>query len=109
MKEKIVKRYILKNNKIPFDEWYLKLGKSDKNKIEVRIKRASIGLYGKYRNLSGEIIELKFENGIRIYFTEVENIILLLLCGGNKSRQSDDIEKAQKYLEDYKKRNKNND
>jgi len=106
MKEKIVKRYILKNGKIPFDEWFFSLDKSDKNKAEVRIKRASMGLYGKYRNLSCGITELKFENGIRIYFSEVENVVLLLLCGGNKTRQSDDIQKAQKYLEDYKERNK---
>jgi hypothetical protein len=40
MKEKIIKKYLRQNGKIPFDEWYLKLDKFDKNKVAIRITRA---------------------------------------------------------------------
>jgi len=65
----------------------------------------SAGNYGEYKILPKEVNELKFKGGLRIYFAELSNIMILLLTGGNKSRQSDDIKKAQDYLQDYKQRN----
>lgn len=62
------------------------------------------GLYGKIRQLSEELYEIKFDNGLRIYYTEIDNTIVLLFTGGNKSKQSKDIETATKYLNDYNER-----
>lgn len=109
MKEKIVKKYLKKNGKIPFDEWYLKLDKAVKNTVAIRVTRALSNLYGKHRNLPDGIVELKFDNGLRLYFTEINNEILLLLLGGNKQRQSNDIKHAQEYLKDYIERAKEYD
>jgi putative addiction module killer protein len=61
-------------------------------------------LYGKIRRLSEELYEIKFDNGLRIYYTEIDNTIVLLFTGGNKSKQSKDIETATKYLNDYNER-----
>ena len=66
-----------------------------------------MGQYGKFRNLKKGISELKFDSGERIYFAELGNVIILLLQGGNKTRQSNDIKVAQEYLQDYLERNKN--
>lgn len=104
MKEKIIKKYIASNGKCPFDEWYSKLDKFVKNSVAIRLIRISSNLYGKHRNLSDGITELKFDNGLRIYFAEENNEIILLLLGGNKQRQSNDIKKAQEYLKDYQER-----
>lgn len=49
-------------------------------------------------------VELKFDNGLRIYYTEKGDTIVLLLTGGNKSKQSKDIELAQKYINEYNER-----
>jgi putative addiction module killer protein len=51
-------------------------------------------------------LRLKFGAGYRIYYTEIDNIIIILLCGGDKSTQVKDIEKAKEYLQDLKERNK---
>lgn len=39
-----------------------------------------------------------------IYYQTIENTIVLLFTGGNKSKQSKDIETAKKYLNDYNSR-----
>ena len=103
---KTVIKYQLENGKIPFDEWFNELNNSIKAKVLVRIERLKLGLYGKHRNLKKGISELKFESGERIYFTEENNIIVILLTAGSKQRQSDDIKTAELYLEDYKERSK---
>jgi putative addiction module killer protein len=93
------------NGKVPFKEWKAGLDKPVQARIDIRVKRTEKGNYGKCRRLSGNIIELKFEDGTRIYFAEANNEIILLLSGGNKSRQNDDILTAKEYYEDYKSRN----
>ncbi|RAI15277.1 MAG: addiction module killer protein [Candidatus Melainabacteria bacterium] len=58
--------------------------------------------------MSNEIFELRFNfgSGYRIYFTEANDIIVILLCAGDKSTQVEDIKKAKKYLQDLVERNK---
>ena len=49
------------------------------------------------------VVELKmdFGPGYRIYFAEDGDTLVVLLCGGDKSTQSKDIEKARGYWADY--------
>ena len=54
-----------------------------------------LGNYGDYKSVGDGVLELRFNQGFRIYFTEVDNVIILLLCGGDKSTQQKDIEKAK--------------
>lgn len=103
---KTILKYQLENGKIPFDEWFNDLDNSVKAKILVRIERLKLGLYGQYKNLKKGVSELKFASGERIYFTEENNTIVLLLTAGDKQRQSNDIKTAELYLQDYKERNK---
>jgi hypothetical protein len=42
--------------------------------------------------------------GYRVYFGQVDQRIVLLLCGGDKSSQGRDIDKARAYWEDYRRR-----
>ena len=50
------------------------------------------------------VFELRFHfgTGYRIYFGEVDNTIVLLLCAGDKSSQATDIERAKDYWLQYK-------
>ncbi len=106
MNYKSIDYYTKTDGKIPYKEWYSGLNKFLGTKADVRLKRAEAGNYGYHRNLSGGITELKFVEGIRIYLAEVDNTIILLLSGGNKIRQNNDIAKAREYFKDYQLRNK---
>ena len=45
----------------------------------------------------------------RIYFKELDNVIILILAGSDKSDQKSVIKQADKYLEEYLKRSNNNE
>ena len=96
--------YQTAENKVPYLEWYNSLDKSLRLIVDKRLSRVERGLYGNNKRLSEELYELKFDNGLRIYYTEIENTIVLLFTGGNKSKQSKDIEIATKYLNEYNSR-----
>lgn len=93
------------NGKKPIDEWIDSLkDKKTIARVSERLGRLLIGYYGDYKRIDNELLELrlKFGSGYRIYFSELNNVIILLLCGGDKSTQSKDIQKAKKYLQKWK-------
>jgi putative addiction module killer protein len=101
-----IKEYQTNEGKTPFSEWINSL--QDLNlrvKIEKRLDRVALGNLGDYRSLGEGVYELKidFGPGYRIYFGQIGLQIILLLCGGDKSSQKQDILKAKEYWKDYEK------
>jgi len=72
-------------------------------RIQVRVDRLIHGNPGKHRNLTDGVSELKidFGPGYRVYYTQRETCFLLLLAGGDKSTQEDDIEQAIYLARNY--------
>ena len=62
-----------------------------------RIRRLQEGNPGQHKQLAGGVLELKidFEAGYRVYCTRRRDTFIVLLVGGDKSSQSDDIAAAQ--------------
>ena len=91
------------NKKCPLSDWLSKLDCNTRARIHNRITRLEYGAYGDYKNIEGKIYELRFffGKGYRIYFTEENNTIILLLNGGDKDSQSKDIKKAKHLLNEY--------
>lgn len=80
-----------------FDDWFAALrDREARQRIAVRIRRLGAGNPGQHRVLTGGVTELKvdFGPGYRIYLTVRAGIAYVLLCGGDKSTQSDDIATA---------------
>lgn len=100
---KDIEFYKLDNDKEPVREWIKSLDYSIQSRIHVRLARLQEGNYGDCKNF-GEISELRFKfgSGYRIYFKEIDGILLLLLNAGDKKTQSKDIEKAKNYLKIWK-------
>ena len=46
-------------------------------------------------------MKIDFGPGLRVYFAEDGDAIVVLLCGGDKSTQAKDIKKAAEYWADY--------
>jgi putative addiction module killer protein len=65
-------------------------------RIQVRVDRLVHGNPGKHRVLTDGVCELKIDYGpgYRVYYTERGGEMIVLLAGGDKSTQSDDIKTA---------------
>ncbi len=65
-------------------------------RIQVRVDRLVHGNPGQHRNLTAGVSELKidFGPGYRVYYTERDGELIVLLAGGDKSSQQKDIETA---------------
>ena len=65
-------------------------------RVQVRVDRLVHGNPGQYRVLTNGVCELKidFGPGYRVYYTERDGVVIVLLAGGDKSTQQKDIKKA---------------
>ncbi|HLO88270.1 MAG TPA: type II toxin-antitoxin system RelE/ParE family toxin [Nostocaceae cyanobacterium] len=100
-----VERYITLEGKVPFDEWFNSLRDNQaKIKINKRLDRVRVGNLGDCRSVGQGVYELKIDYGpgYRVYFGQVGNIVVILLCGGDKSTQDQDIKQAINYWKDYR-------
>jgi putative addiction module killer protein len=85
-----------------YHEWFEHLkDKRAKARIDVRIRRVSLGNFGDVRPVGKGVSELRIDYGpgYRVYFTQHGNILVILLCGGKKSTQADDIKQAHELTQ----------
>jgi putative addiction module killer protein len=75
-------------------------------RIVMRFDRLADGSFGDCKPLRGGVWELRIDcgPGYRVYYAIVGRTCVLLLCGGDKRKQSRDVERAIGYLKDYKRR-----
>ena len=97
------------NGDCPVRDWLETLVTAIRARIEARLIRVSLGNLGDAKSVGEGVSELRlqFGSGYRVYFSQVEEEIILLLCGGDKSSQGEDIRKAKLYLEEFKSRGSN--
>ena len=71
-------------------------------RILARLDSAQLGNLGDVKSVVAGIREMRihFGAGYRVYFVRRGKVLLFLLCGGDKSTQSRDIEKARRILRD---------
>lgn len=95
------------SGKCPIRDWLDKLDHVVSARIHARIKRVAYGNFGDVKPVGSGVSELRlaFGSGFRVYFAQHGEKIILLLCGGDKKSQNDDIETALNYWLDFKRRN----
>jgi putative addiction module killer protein len=103
-KIKRIKFFIDKNQKNYVASWLNKLDVKTRSRIHLRLVRLEHGAYGDYKSLGNQLYELRFffAKGYRIYFTEYNNKIIILLCAGNKDNQKRDIKLAKSLLKELR-------
>ena len=90
-------RYEIKTTNI-YDEWFATIkDKTNRARILKRLKSIQLGNFGKRESVGANLFELKFYfgPGFRVYFTIKGDFVVFLLCGGDKSTQEKDIDKAK--------------
>ncbi len=103
----ILQIYATPSGKRPFEQWIKSINDSTTVwRIQARLAGVGAGNLGDVKPVGAGVSELrlKFGAGYRIYFGVDGDHLIILLCGGDKSTQSDDIEKAKVYWTDYKRR-----
>ncbi len=68
-----------------------------KARIDVRIRRLSLGNFGDIKPVGEGVCELRipYGPGYRIYLVQRGNTLVILLAGGDKRTQTKDIKRAQ--------------
>lgn len=98
-----VREYVTAEGRIPYREWLSGLDLTARARVQARIVRFEQGNLGDYKSVGAGVLEarLMFGPGYRIYFGLDGDTIVLLLCGGDKSTQKRDVQRAQGYWDDY--------
>lgn len=88
-----------------YEKWESRLrDKRAKTIIASRLMRLAEGLSGDVEPVGEGISELRihYGPGYRIYFQRRGNLIVVLLCGGDKSTQTRDIAAARKLANEWR-------
>ncbi len=81
-----------------FADWLQGLrDRAAKARIEMRLRRETLGNLGDVRTVGEGISEMRIDHGpcYRLYFTLRDRSLVILLCGGDKGSQTKDIVEAQ--------------
>ena len=88
-----------------FAEWLINLrDRQGRAKVLSRIDRLEEGNPGVTRSVGSGVFEMKidFGPGYRVYFIRRGEEIVILLCGGDKSTQQRDIQRARALAQHWK-------
>ena len=79
-----------------FDAWLAELDQRTAVRIASRLDKLALGLWGDSKIVGAGVTELRehFGAGYRVYVTQLDNIIVVALGGGNKASQKKDIQRA---------------
>jgi putative addiction module killer protein len=81
-----------------YEEWFDSLSDGRaKARIDVRIRRLSLGNPGETRPVGEGVMELKIDYGpgYRVYYLNKGKTFVILLAGGDKKTQNKDIDRAK--------------
>ena len=100
-------RYVNKSNRDLIRQWLDDLRDAKAaTRITMRMDRLADGNFGDCKPLRDGVWELRvnYGPGYRVYYAMAGRTCVLLLCGGDKRKQSSDLERAVGYWNDYKRR-----
>lgn len=90
-----------------YERWFAQLKRKDKvssARIDARVLRLAGGNPGDVRSIGDGLSELRFSfgPGWRVYYLQEADRLILLLAGGNKSTQQNDINEAHRVAVEWR-------
>ena len=88
-----------------YAKWFAGVrGRVTRARIDIRIRRLSLGNAGDTKPVGEGVSELRVDHGpgYRIYFIQRGEVVIVLLAGGDKSTQDKDIRNAKALANDLK-------
>jgi len=88
-----------------YERWFASLrDERAKARVLARVRRLTLGGFGDAKSVGGGVSELRVDYGpgYRIYFARRGFALVLLLTGGDKSRQRADIVRARELAAQWK-------
>jgi putative addiction module killer protein len=94
------------NGRSPYKDWFDGLDAQAAAKVAVAVTRMSLGNLSNTKPVGEGVLEFRidFGPGYRIYFGRDGSGVIILLGGGSKKGQQQDIATAKARWADYKKR-----
>jgi putative addiction module killer protein len=101
--------YTRDDGRCPFDEWLSSLRDTvAQARILKRMRQVEAGNLGDCAPVGEGVLELRVHvgAGYRVYCGRSGTSFVILLCGGDKSSQSSDIERAKNFWDAWKRGSK---
>ena len=101
-----IREYVDLKGRSPFGRWFSRLNAQAAAKVATALVRLEQGNVSGIKGVGAGVFErrIDFGPGYRIYFGKVGDELIILLGGGTKNRQRQDVETARSYWREYRQR-----
>ena len=101
-----VREYNDRDGASPYADWFNRLNAQAAAKVTTALTRLGQGNFSNVKGVGSGVFEsrIDFGPGYRVYFGKDGERLVILLGGGTKKRQQQDIETAIDRWQDYKRR-----
>jgi putative addiction module killer protein len=101
-----VREYLDQRGHSPFAAWSDRLNREAAAKVAAALARIQQGNFSNTKSVGGGVYEYRidFGPGYRIYFGKDGDLLVILVGGGTKKRQQEDIATALARWQNYKQR-----
>ena len=101
-----IREYIDLDGRSPYAKWFNQLNATAAAKVATAIVRMGQGNFSNSKGIGEGVFECRvdFGPGYRIYFGKDGDALVILLGGGTKKRQQNDIVNAKLLWKEYKRR-----
>ena len=101
-----IREYLDDAGRSPFSRWFDGLDATAAAKVTTVLARLEQGNFSNVKGVGAGVFEYRidFGPGYRVYFGKDGETLVILVAGGTKKRQAQDIAVAQERWSDYKQR-----
>ncbi len=101
-----IREYVDPDGRSPYARWFNRLDAQAAAKVTTALVRMEQGNLSNAKGVGAGVFEhrIDFGPGYRVYFGKDGDALIILLGGGTKKRQQRDIETAQDFWQEYRRR-----